>query len=322
MASVISDFWAVSTLVTEGFLSGGGVDDRCCSYYSVPWKLIIEIVLSVCITAVVTYQIAARVIADRIEHDSRTRIRESILAIYEDVREALERALLATGDAKASEAQALHRQVSDHLGPLMRFMGPVSAAAKALDDVAKGEVAQELLCTGFNCDKRNGPAGGHPPEPPTPQPHPQPNGPVASASAAGGGAAASAVAAGGQTIIITGGGAAGGHGHGHGSGTDAPTRRLTCDCGKGKLGDYVAPPRPTLTRRMTDKEKSHAARAAIEQFAGVWQKDAIVRQLHEILTALTTATPKKKDRLAIEAETVHLYGNRVIDHTRKNDRDH
>ena len=54
----------------------------------------------------------------------------------------------------------------------------------------------------------------------------------------------------------------------------------------------------------------------------MWQKDAIVRQLHEILTALTTATPKKKDRLAIEAETVHLYGNRVIDHTRKNDRDH
>jgi hypothetical protein len=314
MSLSVAELSTVLTHVADGFLSGGGADDPCCTNFAVPWKFIATLLLSVGIATFVTCQITSKSTATRVARETGEQLQASINTIFDEICKALERALLATGDAKSGEAQELYKKIFFYLGPILMFMAPVGAAVKALDDASKGEVAQELVCTGFNCDKRSGGAGPHP-QPNQPQPHPQANNPSASASAAGG-AAAAAAAAGGQTIIFTGGTVGGGNGSDNGSGSGMPSRRVPCDCGKGKLSDYVAPGKPTEKRRMTDKEKNEAARAAIEQFAEIWRKDAVTKQMHDIVLALSTVKQKKTAPLV--AETINIYGKKVYDRTDKN----
>jgi len=311
MSFAIAAFSTVLVQLADGILSGSNVDDSCCSYFAVPWKFIAELVLAIAITCGVTYQITRNATANRAAADAKARLKMSIDTIFSEIDISLRKALLATGDAKSGAAQELQKKILYHLGPMMAFMGPVGAAVKALDDAAKGEVAQERVCAGFACDKRNGTGEPHPPHPAPPPPQ-TPTGPVASAAAAGG--AAASAAAGGQTIIITGNCHAGTHGDAHGPGAGMPSRRISCDCGKGAVSDYVSPAKATEKRRMTDREKSDAARAAVEQFAEVWRKDAITRQLDAIVTSLSTVKPRRKTVVTttvnISADNVNLEGDR------------
>lgn len=230
------------------------------------WAAVFKFVLQVTLTFGVTIAFDRYVLI-------KLKTEKSHKAIFDLINDKLKEALIATGGQQINLAAELAQTVSLHLGPLLTFITPISKALKDLEDVGKGKIKQEMICTRakYRC------CGAEP------TPTITVSTPSASASAAGTGAAAASASATGPVAVP--------------GGTLMPARHddvMPCDCGAGKLRDVPASAGgPTYERAMTTAEQSASARRAIEQFAQLWTKSTVLQQLRAIDRTLTNAKRKK-----------------------------
>ncbi len=256
--------------------------DTCCEGVRMSGIAIIAVVLLFLTAIAVTFYLTRESTRARLTAEYRKQVCRSIECIFDNINAQLQKALLATGTAKTSEAHALLAAIRANLGPMLIFVGSLGPVVRQLETAVSGKQPQDRVCDCCVCDpcteERAGDcrgAGGtiiH-----------TTGGPSASAAAAaaGGAAAAAAAAAQGQTIIVN------THRGPHGGRNGAPAgHRIHCHCGRGTLSDAAPCPPPVAHRPMTTDEQADASRKAIEAFAQIWHKKSVTEQLCAIYRML------------------------------------